>query len=283
MDDISVSKSNHGNVVALNIQAPSVADPSLPPKSPSLFSVHFLQKLIAELVGTYYLVFAGCAAIAVNAQHHNAVTLVGIAVVWGIVIMVLVYTLGHTSAHFNPAVTIALASTRRFPLNQVPAYIAVQVLGSTLASATLRLLFDLNNDVCSKKHDVFLGSSPSGTDLQAFVMEFIITGFLMLVVCAVTTAKRTTEELEGLIIGATITLNVIFAGEVSGASMNPARSIGPALVWGCYKGIWIYLLAPTLGAVSAALVYKLVPSTQKVDPDFSKTGSCRKQVADLPL
>ncbi|VVA93501.1 unnamed protein product [Arabis nemorensis] len=266
-------------------------DTSLPSFTPNkqessfspLFSAHFLQKLIAELVGTYYLIFAGCAAIAVNAQHNNTVTLIGIALVWGLVIMVLVYTLGHISAHFNPAVTIALASCKRFPLNQLPAYITVQVIGSTLASATLRLLFDLNNDVCSKKHDVFLGSSPSGSDLQAFVMEFIITGFLMLVVCAVTTAKRTTEELEGLIIGATVTLNVIFAGEVTGASMNPARSLGPALVWGCYKGIWIYLLSPTLGAVSAAWIYKMLSSTQKTEPEFSNTASSHKRVTDLPL
>ncbi|CAF1819033.1 hypothetical protein HID58_059176 [Brassica napus] len=286
MDDISVGKSNHGNVVVLNIQAPPVSKtslPSSPPTSPPLLSVHFLQKLIAELVGTYYLIFAGCAAIAVNAQHNNVVTLVGIAVVWGLVIMVLVYSLGHISAHFNPAVTIALASCKRFPLYQLPAYLTVQVIGSTLASATLRILFDLNNDVCSKKHDVFLGSSPSGTDLQAFVMEFIITGFLMIVVCAFTTSKRTTKELEGLIIGATVTLNVIFAGEVSGASMNPARSLGPALVWGCYKGIWIYLVAPTLGAVSAALIHKLLPATQKANSEFSKTGSSHKRVTDLPL
>ncbi|XP_010504894.1 PREDICTED: aquaporin NIP2-1 [Camelina sativa] len=285
MDDISVTKSNHGNVVVLNIQDSSVADTSNQNESSfsPLISVHFLQKLITELVGTYYLIFAGCAAIAVNAQHHNVVTLVGIAVVWGIVIMVLVYCLGHISAHFNPAVTLALASSKRFPLYQVPAYITVQVIGSTLASATLRLLFNLNNDVCSKKHDVFLGSSPSGSDLQAFVMEFIITGFLMLVVCAVTTSKRTTSELEGLIIGAAVTLNVIFAGEVSGASMNPARSIGPALVWGCYKGIWIYMLAPTLGAVSGALIHTMLPSIQNAEPEFSKTGSSHKRVTDLPL
>lgn len=145
-------------------------------------------------MGTYYLIFAGCAAIAVNAQHNNAVTLVGIAAVWGLVVMVLVYSLGHISAHFNPAVTIALASCKRFPLYQLPAYLTVQVIGSTLASATLRLLFDLNNDVCSKKHDVFLGSSPSGSDLQAFGMEFIITGFLMIVVCAVTTSKTLVSD-----------------------------------------------------------------------------------------
>ena len=160
----------------------------------SSFLVDLNLQLIAELVGTYYLIFAGCAAIAVNAQHNNVVTLVGIAVVWGLVVMVLVYSLGHISAHFNPAVTIALASCKRFPLYQLPAYLTVQVIGSTLASATLRLLFDLNNDVCSKKHDVFLGSTPSGTDLQAFGMEFIITGFLMIVVCAVTTSKRTVSD-----------------------------------------------------------------------------------------
>ncbi|KAG2326819.1 hypothetical protein Bca52824_009547 [Brassica carinata] len=172
---------------------------------------------------------------------------------------------------------------KRFPLYQLPAYLTVQVIGSTLASATLRLLFDLNNDVFSKKHDVFLGSSPSGSDLQAFGMEFIITGFLMIVVCAVTTSKILGKELEGLIIGATVTLNVIFAGEVSGASMNPARSLGPGLVWGCYKGIWIYLLAPTLGAVSVALIHQLLPPTHKADPEFSRTGSSHKRVSDLPL
>ncbi|KAL0721123.1 hypothetical protein Bca4012_035722 [Brassica carinata] len=320
MDDISVSKSNNGNAVVLNIQAPPVSKtpfPSLPPTSPPLLSVHFLQKLLAELVGTYYLIFAGCAAIAVNAQHNNAVTLVGIAAVWGLVVMVLVYSLGHISAHFNPAVTIALASCKRFPLYQLPAYLTVQVIGSTLASATLRLLFDLNNDVCSKKHDVFLGSSPSGSDLQAFGMEFIITGFLMIVVCAVTTSKilvrqgtrgfnhrcnRHTERYLCRVIfrsfpfSISISLNssmvmislanqynVSIHREVSGASMNPARSLGPGLVWGCYKGIWIYLLAPTLGAVSVALIHQLLPPTHKADPEFSRTGSSHKRVSDLPL
>ncbi|XP_010540546.1 PREDICTED: aquaporin NIP2-1 [Tarenaya hassleriana] len=291
MEDISVSKSNHGgSVVVLNIEASSTvketSHPSVPfekDESEPLFSVQFLQKLVAELLGTYYLIFAGCAAIAVNAQRHDVVTLVGIAIVWGLVIMVLVCSLGHVSAHFNPAVTIAFASVRRFPLKQILPYIAVQVIGSTLASATLRLLFDLNNDVCSKKHDVFLGSSPSGSDLQAFVMEFIITGFLMFVVSAIATDSRTSEELAGLIFGATVTLNVIFAGEISGASMNPARSLGPALVWGCYKGIWIYLLAPTLGAVSGAWIYNLLRCTEKTELETSKTGSSHKRVHDVPV
>ncbi|KAF2552283.1 hypothetical protein F2Q68_00037152 [Brassica cretica] len=155
------------------------------------FSVPFLQKLMAEILGTYFLIFAGCASVAVNAQHDKAVTLPGIAIVWGLTVMVLVYSLGHISgAHFNPAVTIAFASCGRFPLKQVPAYVISQVIGSTLAAATLRLLFGLDQNVCSGKHDVFVGTLPSGSDLQSFVIEFIITFYLMFIISGVATDNR---------------------------------------------------------------------------------------------
>ncbi|PON58289.1 Major intrinsic protein [Trema orientale] len=186
---------------------------------------------------------------------------------WGLVVMVLIYTVGHISgAHFNPAVTIAFASTKRFPLKQAPAYIAAQVVGSTLASGTLRLLF-------TGKQDHFLGTMPAGSDMQSFVIEFIITFYLMFVVSGVATDNRAVGQLAGLAIGSTVLLNVLFAGPISGASMNPARSLGPAIVWKKYKGLWIYLVSPTLGAIAGVWAYNLVRFTDKPLREI-KTSSC---------
>ncbi|PON38532.1 Major intrinsic protein [Parasponia andersonii] len=187
---------------------------------------------------------------------------------WGLVVMVLIYTVGHISgAHFNPAVTIAFASTKRFPLKQVPAYIVAQVVGSTLASGTLRLLF-------TGKQDHFLGTMPAGSDMQSFVIEFIITFYLMFVVSGVATDNRAVGQLAGLAIGSTVLLNVLFAGPISGASMNPARSLGPAIVWKKYKGLWIYLVSPTLGAIAGVWAYNLIRFTDKPLREITKTSSC---------
>ncbi|KAG5029540.1 hypothetical protein JHK85_013500 [Glycine max] len=245
--------------------------------SDSFVSVPFLQKvspnlpfLVAEVVGTYFLIFAGCASVVVNKNNDNVVTLPGIAIAWGLVVTVLVYTVGHISgAHFNPAVTIAFASTRRFPLMQVPAYVAAQLLGSTLASGTLKLLF-------MGKHDQFSGTLPNGTNLQAFVFEFIITFLLMFVISGVATDNRAVGELAGIAIGSTILLNVIIGGPVTGASMNPVRSLGPAIVHGEYRGIWIYLLAPVVGAIAGALVYNTIRYTDKPLREITKSASFLK-------
>lgn len=146
-------------------------------------TVPFIQKIIAETLGTYFLIFAGCGSVAVNADK-GMVTFPGISIVWGLVVMVMVYSVGHISgAHFNPAVTISFATCKRFPWKQVPAYVAAQVIGSTLASGTLRLIFN-------GKHDHFLGTSPSGSDIQSLVLEFIITFYLMFVVSGVATDNR---------------------------------------------------------------------------------------------
>ncbi|PPD91246.1 hypothetical protein GOBAR_DD11815 [Gossypium barbadense] len=148
------------------------------------FTVPFMQKLMAEVLGTYFLIFAGCASVVVNVNNEKVVSLTGISIVWGLAVMVLVYSVGHISgAHFNPAVTIAFATCKRFPLKQVPAYISAQVLGSTMAAGTLRLLF-------SGPHDVFAGTSPQGSDFQAFVIEFIITFYLMFIISGVATDNR---------------------------------------------------------------------------------------------
>ncbi|KAL6333216.1 hypothetical protein AAG906_028399 [Vitis piasezkii] len=274
MAEISGANGNHE--VSLNIKDSDANHNPPPPSSAtkqgstSSFSFPFVQKLIAEVLGTYFLIFAGCAAVVVNSDKNSVVTLPGISIVWGLVVMVMVYSVGHISgAHFNPAVTIAFATCKRFPWKQVPAYVVAQVIGSTLASGTLRLIFN-------GKQDHFPGTLPAGSDLQSFVIEFIITFYLMFVISGVATDNRAIGELAGLAVGATVLLNVMFAGPISGASMNPARSLGPAIVSNTYRGIWIYLLAPTCGAISGAWVYNIIRFTDKPLREITKSGSFLK-------
>ncbi|MFS8015893.1 putative major intrinsic protein [Helianthus anomalus] len=133
---------------------------------------------------------------------------------------------------------------------QVPGYVIAQMLASTLENETLRLIFNVT-------HDQFVGNVPPGSDLQSLVMEIIITFYLMFVITAITD-DRGTGQLAGVAIGSTVLLNAIFAGPISGASMNPARSIGPALVWNEYKGLWVYILGPIVGAIGGAWAYNAV-------------------------
>ncbi|KAL5839258.1 hypothetical protein ACOSQ3_011965 [Xanthoceras sorbifolium] len=252
--------SNENRAVTLTVKDEAIQNPpcsSSKPKQDSGFSVPFVQKIIAEVVGTYFLIFAGCGSVVVNSGYEKVVTQPGISIVWGLAVMVLVYSVGHISgAHFNPSVTIAFATCKRFPWKQVPAYVAAQVLGSTLAAGTLRLLFN-------GKQDHFAGTLPTRSDAQSFVIEFIITFYLMFIISGVSTDNRATDEFAGIAIGSTILLNVMIFGPVSGASMNPARSLGPAIVSNQYKGVWIYMVAPTLGAVCGAWVYNMVRYTDK--------------------
>ncbi|KAK3004601.1 hypothetical protein RJ639_018458 [Escallonia herrerae] len=243
------------------------------------YFVDYMYQLIAEVLGTYFLIFAGCAAVVVNSDENKVVTLPGIAIVWGLVVMVMVYSVGHISgAHFNPAVTIAFASCKRFPWKEVPAYISVQVLGSTLASGTLRLIF-------SGKQDHFAGTLPLGSDVQSLVLEFIITFYLMFVISGVATDNRAIGELAGLAVGSTVLLNVMFAGignfwligrPISGASMNPARSLGPAIVSSHYRGLWIYMVGPISGAIAGAWVYNIIRFTDKPLREITKSASFLK-------
>ncbi|KAL3739804.1 hypothetical protein ACJRO7_021122 [Eucalyptus globulus] len=239
----------------------------------TFFSFPFIQKLIAEVFGTYFLIFAGCGSVAVNLDYDKVVTLPGISMVWGLAVMVLVYSVGHISgAHFNPAVTIAFATCNRFPWKQVPPYILAQVLGSTLANGTLRMLF-------TGKLNHFLGTQPAGSDGQAFVFEFIITFYLMFIISGVATDNRAIGELAGLTVGATVLLNVMFAGPVTGASMNPARSLGPAIVFHHYDKLWIYIVAPTVGAIAGAWIYNLIRFTDKPIREITQSGSFLRSTA----
>ncbi|RDX70631.1 hypothetical protein CR513_50109, partial [Mucuna pruriens] len=267
MDENSATNGTHEVVLDVNKDFSRTSGAS----RSCVINVSFMQKLVAEVVGTYFLVFAGCASVVVNKNNENVVTLPGIAIVWGLVVMVLIYSVGHISgAHFNPAVTIAFATTKRFPLKQVPVYVLAQVVGSTLASGTLRLLF-------IGKHDQFVGTLPAGSIAQAFVMEFIVTFFLMFVVSGVATDNRAIGELAGIAVGSTVLLNVLIAGPISGASMNPARSIGPAFVHNEYRAIWIYLVSPTLGAAAGAWVYNTIRYTDKPLREITKRSKWREE------
>ncbi|PIA33884.1 hypothetical protein AQUCO_03900024v1 [Aquilegia coerulea] len=239
-------------------------------------SVPFLQKLIAEVLGTYFVIFAGCGAVVVNLSKDQVVTFPGISIVWGLVVMVMVYSVGHISgAHFNPAVTVAFATCGRFPWKQVPAYVAAQLVGSTLASGALRILF-------GDKHELFAGTMPAGSVLQSLAIEFIISFYLMFVISGVATDNRAIGELAGLAVGATVLLNVLFAGPISGASMNPARSLGPAVVSNRYERIWIYIAGPVCGTISGAWAYNTIRFTDKPLREITGSGSFLKNLKRSP-
>ena len=220
------------------------------------------RTLAAEVIGTFALVFAGCGAIMVEAKTQ-ALGQVGIAATFGLVIMAMVYALGHVSgAHFNPAVTFAFALTRHFPWPRVGAYWAAQLAGALVAALLLRAsLGDLAE----------VGATlPSGSQGQAFVWELVLSFFLMLVIMAVATDTRAVGEAAAIAIGGTVALDALFGGPISGASMNPARSLGPALVGGNLAALWLYLLAPLLGAAIGAFGYQLVRGEQ-LEPEEPAT------------
>ncbi|CAM8991495.1 unnamed protein product [Rhodiola kirilowii] len=269
-DERPTSNTATSHEMFVNEQDDVAADKPVGGKKKASVVVHwmpFFQKVLAEVFGSYFLIFAGCGSVVVNLSKDKVITFPGCAIVWGLVVMVLVYSVGHISgAHFNPAVTIAFATCKRHPWKQVPAYVTAQLVGATLAAGTLRLLFQ-------GQQNHFAGTMPTGSNLQSFVMEFIITFFLMFVISGVSTDSRAIGELAGLAIGATILLNVMIAGPVSGGSMNPARSLGPALVAGKFEGIWIYLLAPIIGAISGAWVYNIIRFTDMALHEIIQTGS----------
>jgi MIP family channel proteins len=210
-----------------------------------------LQRAAAESVGTFGLVFAGCGAIVIDTVSGGAITHVGVALTFGLIIMTMIYATGHISgAHFNPAVTLAFAATRHFPLALVPVYLAAQFAGAIAASVVLRLLF---GDVAH------LGATlPASGAGQSLGLEFVLTFFLMFVIISVATDTRAVGQAAALAIGGTVGLEAMFAGPICGASMNPARSLAPALVSGTWQDQWLYVAGPILGALAGALVYQFI-------------------------
>jgi aquaporin NIP len=208
------------------------------------------RALVAEAIGTFALVFAGCGAIMVDAKTHE-LGHVGVAITFGLVIMFGVYAVGHISgAHFNPAVTFAFALTRHFPWPRAAAYWGAQLVGALVAALLLRASL---GDVAH------VGATlPSGSVGQSFLWELVMSAFLMFVILAVATDTRAVGEAAAIAIGGTIGMDAMFGGPVSGASMNPMRSLAPALVSGDLHAVWVYILAPVAGASIGGLAYQFV-------------------------
>jgi aquaporin NIP len=209
-----------------------------------------VRALVAEAIGTFALVFAGCGAIMVDAKTHQ-LGHIGVAFSFGLVIMFGIYAVGHISgAHFNAAVTFAFALTRHFPWSRAFAYWGAQFVGAVTAAALLR---------ASLGNVAKIGATyPSGSNAQSFLWELVMSAFLMFVILAVATDTRAVGEGAAIAIGGTIGLDALFGGPISGASMNPMRSLGPGIVAGDLHAIWIYLLAPIVGTAVGGLAYQFV-------------------------
>jgi MIP family channel proteins len=209
-----------------------------------------LRALVAEAIGTFALVFAGAGAIMVDAKTH-ALGHVGVAITFGLVIMAMIYAVGHVSgAHFNAAVTFAFALTRHFPWTRAVAYWAAQLAGALVAAALLR---------GSLGNIAHVGATlPAGSQAQSFLWEAVMSAFLMFVILAVATDTRAVGEAAAIAIGGTIALDAMFGGPISGASMNPMRSLGPALVSGDLHAIWLYIVAPVVGTSIGGTAYQFV-------------------------
>jgi aquaporin Z len=199
------------------------------------------KKLIAEFLGTFCLVFAGTGAIVIDTVSGGAVSHVGVALTFGLIVLAMIYTIGDISgAHINPAVTIGFFAARRFEASSVIPYVASQCAGALVASIVLRFLFP---------QSATLGATiPAGSAMQSFVLEMLLTALLMFVVLSVSTGAREKGITAGIAVGAVIALEALFAGPICGASMNPARSLAPAILSGHLSDLWIYLVAPVLGA-----------------------------------
>ena len=203
-----------------------------------------MKRYLSEAIGTFTLVFAGTGAIVINQASNGAVSHAGIALTFGFVVLAMVYTFGDVSgAHLNPAVTIGFAAARRLPWREVPPYVIAQIAGAFAASGLLKALFPA---------DKTLGATlPAGPAMQSFILEIVLTFILMLVVLSVSTGAKEKGITAGIAVGSVIALEAMFAGPICGASMNPARSLAPAVVSGHLQHLWLYLVGTTFGALLA--------------------------------
>jgi len=212
--------------------------PWLPPK---------YRPFAAEFAGTFCLVFCGTGAVIVNQQTQGQIGHAGVSAVFGLIVMAMIYSFGETSgAHMNPAVTIGFTIAGLFNKNRVLSYISAQIAGALVASAFLKLLFPASLTLG--------GTIPSGSVWQSFVLEIVLTFILMLVVLKTSQGSKETGVMAGIAIGATVLVEALFAGPISGASMNPVRSLAPAIISGQLSTLWIYLIAPVIGAGLASLL-----------------------------
>ncbi len=210
-----------------------------------------MKKCVAEALGTFALVFAGTGAIVINDATGGAVTHAGIAFTFGLVVLAMIYTVGDVSgAHLNPAVTVGFWAARRLPGRELAPYIISQTSGALIASGLLRTLFPQSKS---------LGATfPAGSELQSFILESVLTFILMLTILNVSAGAKEKGITAGIAVGAVIALEAMFAGPICDASMNPARSLAPALVAAHLEHVWLYLIAPLLGAAAAVLACRCI-------------------------
>lgn len=228
-----------------------------------------LCRLIAEFIGTFTVVFSGCGAIMLHNINPEYLSSSSIPIIFGVAVTIMIYAVGHISgAHFNPAVTLAFTVVKRFPLKELPLYWLTQIVAAILAISLLSVILP--------ETETFGATKTSLLTYQAFIWEVILTFFLMFVIIAVATDSRAVGIMAGAAIGATVMLDAFIGGPVTGASMNPARSIAPALFEGNFDSLWIYIFAPCLGAVLAAIVYEKIRC--ETHDDFEKVkkkaGGC---------
>jgi aquaporin NIP len=207
-----------------------------------------MKKYVAEIVATFFLIFCGCGAMVINTEFDGAITHTGVAASWGLIVTIMIFAYGRISgAHMNPAVTIGLTLVKLHPKKEVAPYLVAQLIGAFAASLTLAQLFPENE---------LLGSSlPQGSEMQSFILEFILTFMLMIVILLTSQGGKLEQYFAPVAIGATVGLEALYAGPVSNASMNPFRSLAPAVVSGHTEHLWLYLVATTLGAIVAAFYW----------------------------
>jgi MIP family channel proteins len=210
-----------------------------------------LRPVFAEAFGTFALVFTGTAAIVVDALYGGAITHVGVALTFGLIVLAMIYALGEISgAHLNPAVTLGFVIANRFPLRRIPAYLLAQTTGAFSASAVVMSLFP--------DHTTLGSTLPAGSVAQSWILEFLLTAILMTVILGVSSGSKELGVLAGIAVGAVIGLEAIFAGPVSGASMNPVRSLAPAVVSGNLQHLWVYLTSPFCGSFAGVGIWFLI-------------------------
>ncbi len=209
----------------------------------------FKKQYLAELLSTFILVFCGTGAIVINQETNGAVSHVGISITFGLVVTAMIYSFGHISgAHMNPAVTLVALVKGDFNIQKFAGYLLFQTLGAISASLSLKLLFPTNE---------FLGSTlPSGSLIQSFILEYILTFILVIVIIKSTEKQNSNASFAGFVIGGTVLLEALFAGPICGASMNPVRSLAPAVVSGHLEYLWLYISSTCMGALSAYFISK---------------------------
>ena len=214
-----------------------------------------MRKLLAEVIGTFTMVFCGCGAMTINEITNGSVSHVGVAITWGLIVMAMIYAFGEISgAHFNPAVTLGFASAKKFKWKNVPGYIIAQFLGAILAIIVLWVLFPESQS--------FGHTYPAEgfAPYKAFILEFFLTFFLMMVIINVSTGSKEIGTMAAIAVGSVILLEAMFAGPMTKASMNPIRSLAPALISGNMSHLWLYIIAPIGGAQLAIVCYYLLKS-----------------------